>query len=245
MAGYFTDKIHVLDGQAGPVYIIADTDAITLIDVGFPSDAKSVIKYVENTLKRNISQIKLIVITHSHFDHISGVDYLMKKVDAYIAAHTSAEKYLTGKKALPVTSFSSYCGFLLFLFKNGFPLPSLRDIFSMPWAGIPGIKKGVKSEVKIWLEQGKAIPGLPGWEVFHTPGHTDDGICLYHPEEKILFSGDTIINDKGVLKLSRLLVWDSAALQTSFKKINQLQVNYLLPGWGPPVKGNDILRDVR
>ena len=30
------------------------------------------------------------------------------------------------------------------------------------------------------------------FKVLHTPGHTKGGICLYQPDEKILFSGDTI-----------------------------------------------------
>lgn len=33
---------------------------------------------------------------------------------------------------------------------------------------------------------------INGFKVIHTPGHTSGGICLYHKEEGILFSGDTI-----------------------------------------------------
>jgi hydroxyacylglutathione hydrolase len=36
------------------------------------------------------------------------------------------------------------------------------------------------------------ISGLD-WEVIHTPGHTIDGICLYHPQSKTVFSGDTVL----------------------------------------------------
>jgi hydroxyacylglutathione hydrolase len=36
------------------------------------------------------------------------------------------------------------------------------------------------------------ISGLD-WEVIHTPGHTIDGICLYHPPSKTVFSGDTVL----------------------------------------------------
>jgi glyoxylase-like metal-dependent hydrolase (beta-lactamase superfamily II) len=31
------------------------------------------------------------------------------------------------------------------------------------------------------------------WEVIHTPGHTIDGICLYHPPSKTVFTGDTVL----------------------------------------------------
>ncbi len=36
------------------------------------------------------------------------------------------------------------------------------------------------------------ISGLE-WEVIHTPGHTIDGICLYHSPSKTVFSGDTVL----------------------------------------------------
>ena len=32
-------------------------------------------------------------------------------------------------------------------------------------------------------------------EVFHTPGHTQGGICLYSAQDKVLFSGDTLFAD--------------------------------------------------
>jgi len=31
------------------------------------------------------------------------------------------------------------------------------------------------------------------WEVIHTPGHTIDGICLYHAPTKTVFTGDTVL----------------------------------------------------
>lgn len=33
------------------------------------------------------------------------------------------------------------------------------------------------------------------WEVIHTPGHTIDGICLYHEPTRTLISGDTVVPD--------------------------------------------------
>ncbi len=35
------------------------------------------------------------------------------------------------------------------------------------------------------------------FEVYHTPGHKDDSVCLYSPEEKILFTGDLLFPEGG------------------------------------------------
>jgi len=36
--------------------------------------------------------------------------------------------------------------------------------------------------------------GSLNFRVLHTPGHTEGGICIYFPEHKVLFSGDTLFN---------------------------------------------------
>jgi glyoxylase-like metal-dependent hydrolase (beta-lactamase superfamily II) len=77
--------------------------------------------------------------------------------------------------------------------------------------------------------------------VIHTPGHTAEGICVYNPLTKTLFSGDTIINDKGTVKLSQLLIQDTGALNNSLNKLKRYEVDHLYPGWGMPVCGHNLL----
>jgi hydroxyacylglutathione hydrolase len=236
--------INIVMGRASPSYVI-NGKSIVVVDVPFPSDAKAILKFVHDVLRRNIKEIKLVVLTHSHIDHTNGVDYLVEMTGAEVAAHVNSKDYLTGKRAIPVPSFAYILGFLCFLWSQGLPLPSLSDIFSMPWVGIPGIRKTLKSKVTYWLKDGQELPYGPEWQVVHSPGHTSDSICLYNSKEKILVSGDTIINNKGVLQLNRLLVLNEVALKESFEKLRQLPVDYLCPGWGLPVIGDDILKDIR
>jgi glyoxylase-like metal-dependent hydrolase (beta-lactamase superfamily II) len=153
----------------------------------------------------------------------------------------NAQKYLAGKQSIPVAKWHELRGFLGFLQKNSFPRPSISDIFSMPWAGIPGLRKGIRSKVTHWLVDGENLPDHPEWKVIHTPGHTDDGICLYSSQHKSLISGDTIINLQGRLTLNPLLKLDSEALIKSLKKLKQLEVDRIYPGWGVPVFGKGIL----
>lgn len=39
-----------------------------------------------------------------------------------------------------------------------------------------------------------ALPGLGDWTVLATPGHTHDHVSFYHPEEAVLFCGDTLFS---------------------------------------------------
>lgn len=44
-----------------------------------------------------------------------------------------------------------------------------------------------------FLEDEMRIPvGSLNFQVMHTPGHSHGSVCFYEPEEKILFSGDTL-----------------------------------------------------
>lgn len=235
--------INIVMGRVSPSYVI-DGESIVVVDVPFPSDAKAILKFVHDVLRRNIKEIKLVVLTHSHIDHTNGIDYLVEMTGAEVATHINSKDYLTGKKAIPIPSFSYIFRFFCFLLSQGLPLPSLSDIFSMPWVGIPSIRKALKSKVTYWLKDGQGLPYSPEWRVIHTPGHTVDSICLYNSRRKILVSGDTIINDRGVLKLNQLLVLNEVALKESFKKLLQYSVDYLCPGWGLPVIGDNILKEV-
>jgi len=220
---------------------VIDGESIAVIDVCFPSDAKNILTFVRHTLGRDVNDIRLIVLTHSHFDHINGVDYLSNKTHAKLAVHSNAERYLTGNQATVFVGWKKFMQYMVFMVEHGVPRPSISEAFSMTWAGIPGIRKGIRTKVDYWLIDGEDLPDHPEWKVIHTPGHTDDSICLYSSQYNALISGDTIINLRGRLVLNPLLRLDNEAIIESLNKLKQLQVDVIYPGWGPPVFGKDIL----
>ncbi len=67
------------------------------------------------------------------------------------------------------------------------------------------------------------------FEIFHTPGHRDDSVCLYSPEEKILFTGDLIFPD-GSFGRTDLAEGDRDRLIDSIQKISELDVESFYPG---------------
>jgi len=67
------------------------------------------------------------------------------------------------------------------------------------------------------------------FQVLHTPGHSDDSICLFCPATGALFSGDTSLNI-----LSPSVSYPRAFL-SSLERISQLPVKIIYPGHGRPI----------
>jgi glyoxylase-like metal-dependent hydrolase (beta-lactamase superfamily II) len=73
------------------------------------------------------------------------------------------------------------------------------------------------------------------FQVVHTPGHTAGSVCLYEPDRKILFSGDTLF--EGSIGRFDLPTGDREKMLASLNRLNELNVQYLFPGHGPPKIG--------
>lgn len=236
--------VHVIRGRASPSYII-DGKGLAVVDVCFPSDAAGIMKYVHGEMGRDVKDIRLIVLTHAHVDHVNGVDSLKNMTGAELTAYINAKKYLTGKKSIKRASWGKQFEFAKFMIKNRLPRPSFKDAFSMRWAGIPGIKRGIRSGIDHRLKDGESLPGHPDWKVVYTPGHTDDSICLHNARHRMLISGDTLINSEGKLVLNPLQRLDERAMKESLEKLKQLEIDTVYPGWGEPLHGKNILKKVR
>ncbi|MEF8833198.1 MAG: MBL fold metallo-hydrolase [Candidatus Thermoplasmatota archaeon] len=76
-----------------------------------------------------------------------------------------------------------------------------------------------------------------GFEVILTPGHTEESICLYHKDEKILFSGDTVFANGGAGRTD-LPTGDREKLIESIGKLNKLDVESMYAGHMSVVEGN-------
>jgi hydroxyacylglutathione hydrolase len=71
--------------------------------------------------------------------------------------------------------------------------------------------------------------------VLHTPGHSAGSICLYEPEKKMLFSGDTIFEN--AIGRTDLPGGNYNELKDSLEKLDRYNIQYMFPGHGPPKIG--------
>eukprot|EP01024_Parvocaulis_polyphysoides_P007623 TRINITY_DN1225_c1_g1_i10.p1 TRINITY_DN1225_c1_g1~~TRINITY_DN1225_c1_g1_i10.p1 ORF type:complete len:345 (-),score=27.94 TRINITY_DN1225_c1_g1_i10:1255-2289(-) len=74
-------------------------------------------------------------------------------------------------------------------------------------------------------------------QMIHVPGHTEGSIVLYHPKERVIFTGDHFAMSgwSGELSIFERFNQYSIDLQlASVDKISELDVKWILPGHGRP-----------
>ncbi len=93
-------------------------------------------------------------------------------------------------------------------------------------------------EPDLMLEGGEVIDlGNIELEVIHTPGHSPGSICLYEPNKKWLFSGDTVFAHGSFGRVD-LPGGSARELIRSLEKLSKLDVENLYPGHEDIVEGN-------
>jgi glyoxylase-like metal-dependent hydrolase (beta-lactamase superfamily II) len=214
--------IHKIDNvNANSYFLINEDGSLVLVDSGMQKSGKKILDYLTSNLSKQPSDIKTIILTHCHVDHVRGAYALKKATGARIAAHKIEADYITGNKTPPAPK-----GLAGFLFKLFSPFFSSKSV-----------------EVDQSLEDGNMIGKLL---VLHTPGHTPGSIALYEKEKRVVFVGDTISYDKGRLKgPPKAFSVDMKEVTRSMEKISKLDFRVMLPGHGETFESENAPQRVK
>lgn len=85
--------------------------------------------------------------------------------------------------------------------------------------------------------------GDMGLEIYHTPGHSQDSICFYSREKRVLICGDLIFA-KSVGRTD-LPGGSGDKLRRSIERVSKLDIEYLLPGHMGVIQGRkDVIQNI-
>lgn len=89
---------------------------------------------------------------------------------------------------------------------------------------------------RLTLVRGGETVDLGGaqWEVVHTPGHTIDGICLFHSPSKTAFTGDTVL-PHAMAGADRYAGGSLELYLVGLRELLRRDIANVLPGHGLPV----------
>jgi glyoxylase-like metal-dependent hydrolase (beta-lactamase superfamily II) len=188
---------------------------ITLIDTGVAGCEAQIFDSIRST-GRDPSEIALIILTHSHPDHIGAARVIQQATNCSIAAHPAERGWIEDvelqNRERPVPGFAALVG------------------------GSVQLDHELAEGDSIEPDETQAGEML----VFHTPGHSPGSISLFMHSEGALFSGDAIP------VTGDLPVYDDAlASVQSVKRLRELAgIQVLLSAWEEPRNGEEAYRQM-
>jgi glyoxylase-like metal-dependent hydrolase (beta-lactamase superfamily II) len=173
--------VHRIEDAFTNWYIVEAEDGLTIVDAGVPTSWDSLLDALDQ-LGRPITDVRALVLTHAHFDHVGFAERLRKQQGVPVYVHDNdvpltqhpwrydherpRSPYLaTQVRALPIIAA---------LLRN-------RAFWPAPIGAV----------VRYRDDAVLPVPGRP--RVVATPGHTLGHCALHLADRDVLFAGDAIV----------------------------------------------------
>jgi glyoxylase-like metal-dependent hydrolase (beta-lactamase superfamily II) len=203
--------VYRIEAGTSNMYLLTSPEGMLLIDTGWPGFERRVVRLL-NRLHR--TDLRLILITHGHFDHYGSAAAIRRLTGAVIAIHQLDEPFMA-KGCTPLGQKQGM-GKLV-----GRMLP-LGEFFLRPEPAFANI---------VFNESFNLAPyGFEGY-VLHTPGHTY-GSCTVIINKEIAFTGDLLCNAHGSIQSQRFYAFDWNVQAYSLLLLKSIPPLRLYPGHG-------------
>jgi glyoxylase-like metal-dependent hydrolase (beta-lactamase superfamily II) len=189
-------------------YVIEDERGVAVVDPGLPG--RATLKTLEDRLASvgvPLARIHTVVVTHSHPDHFGGAGWIRRQTGAEIVTHR-AFRFIWDQLDPPDVDVEDVADAA----DTGHAgVDGRRNPWDPPPWGGAGYDfplgrrlrmRGMRRFPRFFrtptpttrLDDADVIRlGRREWVAVHTPGHTEDHLCLYDPTEQVLLSGDHVL----------------------------------------------------
>jgi len=187
-------------------YALEDGDGFALVDPGLPGPV-SWQALLDRMAAADIPMRRVhhVIVTHSHPDHFGGAGMLAQESGADVVASSWFRTWFDPKEEAGEPQLD--------LRKNDEDDDAFLARFEhpTPWGGDAGKLKDAerasflarRKEVRTWFapprpsvhldDADRLVLGAREWVAVHTPGHTNDHLCLFDAGSGVLISGDHVL----------------------------------------------------
>lgn len=228
------------------VYFVQSGASWSLVDAGWSRDGSAIRRAAASLFGRDARPAS-ILLTHDHPDHAGAARELAQLWDCPVLLHADELPLAAGD----VEAIQRYAGPL----DRWVILPLLRLAGSRRREAL--LSQDSLKDVARALGPDAGLPGLPGWEAVHTPGHTPGHVAFFRREDGVAITGDALVtvdlnSVRGiVLREQRpaappwYTTWDWQAAKASVTAVARLAPGVLAGGHGVPMTGGGTGAAVR
>lgn len=215
-------RIHSIRAGIANVHLVDASRGVVIVDAGWNGYGRQILSAVER-FGYTPDDVRLILLTHVHADHVGSAAELKRLTGAPVAIHRGDGAFAEA---------------------GGHPIPPGRG-----WVGVSS--KWFADRVRyrmnfepfnpdVWIEEGQTLGeyGLEGY-VIHTPGHTQGSVSIAL-EDGVTLIGDALIN---LFRVGYPMYWESPEQgRESGRKIQQLKPRVIYSGHGRAFGGDELNR---
>jgi glyoxylase-like metal-dependent hydrolase (beta-lactamase superfamily II) len=207
-------------------YAVPAEGGVALVDAGLPGgEGRIVAALAEHGLQPN--DIRVILVTHAHGDHIGGLAEIARLSGAPVLVHEADAPILeAGDPPVPngLTAFGKAASLLA--------MPFMNRVKVTPWHG--AIRLTSEHSLRDFGVEGIVIP---------TPGHTPGSLSL------VMDSGDAFVGDL----CSRFLPFgsalppfgdDRATIAAGWRRVLTAGARFIYPGHGNPFPADNLREEL-
>ena len=222
--------IHRVEDANVNWYLVEGDEGLTIVDAGVPASWSS-LQDALRELGRSTGDVKAVVLTHAHFDHVGFAERARTELDVPVHVHENDAPL--ARKPLQYTHERSRTRYLL-------TRPKALPIVARLLRARAFWPRPVR-EVERYADGVLAVPGRP--QVVPTPGHTVGHCALAFPDRDAVIAGDAVVmldpytGEQGPRVVARAATADSERALGSLDALAATGAGTLLTGHGEPWRG--------
>ncbi|WP_327009077.1 MBL fold metallo-hydrolase [Dactylosporangium sp. NBC_01737] len=212
-------RLYLLAFPVGHAYLWCAPDGLTLIDTGMPGSAPRIAEAV-TALGHTRHDLRQILLTHAHVDHIGAAADLAAWGDVVVAAHHDDAPVVRGEAANPPPVLAEW----------------EQHLYDQIHADLPA-DPPPPARVDRELHDGDIITLGGGVEAVAVavPGHTPGSVAFHLPDQRVLFTGDTIARAPDGTVMLGVFNTDPARAADSLRRQAALRPDIACFGHGTPL----------